>query len=119
MLFSDAPLRLLSASPNNRTHSLFLVDIHHEGLAAVRLFHVFDVGMLVFGGAAFLKHFHDQLGDDIAGSARTHADEDSSKQRQVKLLALSRNYASLADVACFGSLVPGGGKIGRADAKVR
>ena len=66
-----------------KNHTLFLVDIHHEGLAAVRLFHVFDVCMLVPGGTAFLKHFHDQVGDDIAGSARTHADEDSCKQRQV------------------------------------
>src|SRR5258708_360210 len=112
-------MRKDSRVATNRTHSLSLVDIHHKSLAAVSLFHVFDVGMLVFRGAASLKHLHDQIGDDIAGCARAHTDEDSSKQRQVKLLALSRDYASIAYTVSLGSLVPGDSKIGRADAKFR
>ena len=69
------------------------------------------------GHASFLEHFHDQVRDDIAGSARTHADEDSSKQRQIKLLAFGSRNTGLANSVSLGKFVPGGRKIGRADAK--
>src|SRR5258708_18395931 len=109
------------AMPRSSCHSrywLLLVDVGDEALGAVRLFQMFNVGMLA-GLAMLLQHLHDICRDHIGSRSANDRDEDGGNEGWVILRSFGFLNTSGANIAAFGQFVPGSGKFGGADFQVR